>query len=92
MLGILSTAVTPFVILIGKAPPTPPSKDFSILLLDYITELYLSAYSGSQPSPSLTSLLRAMAGLQTSADAYMTGRERIDFSIVTLIFGTIVGG
>jgi len=74
VLGILSTAVAPFVLLIGKAPPSPPT------------------YAGSKPSLSLPSLLRAMMGLKTSQDSHMTIRERIDFAVVTLIFGTLVGG
>ncbi|GLB37685.1 putative MFS general substrate transporter [Lyophyllum shimeji] len=74
VLGIISTAITPFVLLIGSAPPSPPT------------------YAGSKPSLSLPSLLRAMAGLKTSQDSHMTIRERIDFAIVTLIFGTLVGG
>ncbi|KAF5380571.1 hypothetical protein D9615_004653 [Tricholomella constricta] len=74
VLGILSTAVIPFVLLIGRAPPTPPT------------------YAGSKPSPSLPSLIRAMMGMKTSVDSHMTVRERLDFMIVALIFGTLVGG
>lgn len=48
------------------------------------------AYAGSKPSPPLSSLLRAMMGLKTSPDAQMTVQERIDFSIVTLVFGVLV--
>jgi hypothetical protein len=33
-----------------------------------------------------------MMGMQTSQDAFMTVQERIDFSIITLIFGTLVAG
>ncbi|KAF9447949.1 MFS general substrate transporter [Macrolepiota fuliginosa MF-IS2] len=73
VLGIILTAVTPLVFLIGNAPPTPPT------------------YAGSKPSPSLFSLLRAMAGLEVHPDAYMTRRERIDFGIITIVFGTLVG-
>ncbi|KAG5647055.1 hypothetical protein DXG03_001425 [Asterophora parasitica] len=74
VLGILSTAVIPFVFLIGKAPPTPPT------------------YAASKPSPPLPTLIRAMLGMKVPQDSHMTGRERADFVIVALIFGTIVGG
>ncbi|RDB25138.1 Major facilitator superfamily domain-containing protein 7 [Hypsizygus marmoreus] len=74
VLGILSTAVTPFVFLIGTAPPTPPT------------------YAGSQPSQTLVSLIRAMCGLPTSLGSQMSVRERLDFTIVTLLFGALVGG
>ncbi|KAF8070699.1 major facilitator superfamily domain-containing protein [Lyophyllum atratum] len=74
VLGILSTAVVPFVFLVGTAPPSPPT------------------FAGSKPSPSLQSLLRSILGLKTSEDSYMTIRERVDFTVVTLIFGALVGG
>lgn len=48
------------------------------------------AYSGSQASPSLFSLLRAMAGRSVPPNAYMSHRERIDFAIIIVIFGTLV--
>ncbi|KAG6850973.1 hypothetical protein H0H93_005842 [Arthromyces matolae] len=49
-------------------------------------------YAGSKVSPSLLSLVRTMLGLKTSDDAYMTPRERVDFAVITFIFGTIAGG
>ncbi|THH01887.1 hypothetical protein EW145_g6842 [Phellinidium pouzarii] len=48
VLGIISTAVSPFVLLIVSKPPTPP---------------YGIAYSGSQPSPHFLTTLRAIFGL-----------------------------
>lgn len=33
-----------------------------------------------------------MLGLRTSRQAHMTIRERIDFSIIMLLFGTLVAG
>ncbi|EPQ57161.1 MFS general substrate transporter [Gloeophyllum trabeum ATCC 11539] len=73
VLGIISTIVTPAVLVVGSAPPTPPT------------------YIASQHSPSLKSLLRAMAGKQDrSTPAYMTIRERMDFAIMILIFGVLV--
>lgn len=47
-------------------------------------------YAGSKPSPSLMSLLRAMAGKTVPPEAHMSSRERIDFGIMILIFGTLV--
>lgn len=73
-LGIISSAALPFVLLIPKAPPTPPT------------------YAASKPSLPLSSLLRAMMGTQRSQDAYMTIQERVDFSIMVLVFGTLVAG
>ncbi|TFK68705.1 MFS general substrate transporter [Pluteus cervinus] len=72
VLGIISTAVIPFVFLIRTAPPTPPT------------------YSGSQESPSLSSLLRAMVGRPKAGDSPMSLRERADFVILNLIFGVLV--
>ncbi|KAJ3570015.1 hypothetical protein NP233_g4678 [Leucocoprinus birnbaumii] len=72
VLGIISTAVTPFIFLIGNAPPTPPT------------------YAGSKPSPPLMSLLRAMVGQTVPQEAYMSRRERIDFAIIIIVFGTLV--
>jgi len=72
VLGVISTAVAPFVFLIGNSPPTQPT------------------YAGSKMSPPLRSLLRAMIGLSMTQDSYMVFRERIDFAIITLIFGALV--
>ncbi|KIM57391.1 hypothetical protein SCLCIDRAFT_1219430 [Scleroderma citrinum Foug A] len=48
-------------------------------------------YSGSKPPLSPSSLCRAVLGLQVPQEAYMTPRERIDFLIVTIFFGALVG-
>ncbi|KAF7330192.1 MFS general substrate transporter [Mycena venus] len=71
-LAIVSTVIAPFVLLIGDAPPTPPT------------------YSGSNKSPSLLVLLRAMLGKETTPESHMEPRERIDFAVLLLIFGTLV--
>ncbi|OSD03709.1 MFS general substrate transporter [Trametes coccinea BRFM310] len=49
-------------------------------------------YAGTQEHQSMASLLQAMAG-RTSRDeyTYMTMRQRIDFAIMTVVFGVIVG-
>lgn len=49
------------------------------------------AYAGSKPPQTLTSLCRALLGWSVPPDAYMTLRERLDFVIVTLLFGVLVG-
>ncbi|KZT29060.1 MFS general substrate transporter [Neolentinus lepideus HHB14362 ss-1] len=50
-------------------------------------------YIASQDSPSLSSLLRAMAGTQDpDTPAYMSIRERIDFAIMIAVFGVLVAG
>jgi len=74
ILAIISTAAVPFVFMIGEAPPIPPT------------------YAGSRKPQSLLSLIRAMLGLhvEKSSDAYMTQRERLDFSIMITIFGSLV--
>jgi hypothetical protein len=73
VLAIISTASVPFVFMIGEAPPIPPT------------------YAGSRKPQSFLSLLRAMIGFHVdeSSDAYMTLRERLDFSIITVIFGVL---
>jgi len=48
-------------------------------------------YSGSKPSESIMSLLRAMLGMKCPKRAYMSPRERLDFAFVILIFGVLVG-
>ncbi|KAF8554732.1 MFS general substrate transporter [Imleria badia] len=73
VLAVISTAVTPAVLLITDSPPTPPT------------------YAGSKPPKSLTSLCRAIAGLSVPPDAYMTFHERLDFVIITALFGALVG-
>ncbi|KAI9057517.1 MFS general substrate transporter [Trametes sanguinea] len=49
-------------------------------------------YAGTQDHQSMASLLQAMAG-RTPRDeySYMTVRQRIDFGIMTVVFGVIVG-
>ncbi|KAM6488946.1 Major facilitator superfamily domain containing protein [Amanita muscaria] len=48
-------------------------------------------YSASKPSPSLITLLRAVVGkVDPSSDAYMTLQSRIDFIILTVVFGIFV--
>jgi len=92
VLGIISTAVVPAVFLIGAAPPSPPSQ-LCILPHALFSQLFTplpTAYAGSQKSPSLMSLIRAMFGKETSPGAQMTPRERVDFSIIILIFAALV--
>ncbi|KAJ7470793.1 major facilitator superfamily domain-containing protein [Mycena latifolia] len=71
-LAIVSTAVAPCVLLIGNAPPTPPT------------------YSGSTVSPSLPLLVKALLGKETTPESHMELRERIDFAVLLVIFGTLV--
>ncbi|KAJ7666282.1 major facilitator superfamily domain-containing protein [Mycena rosella] len=71
-LAIVSTAVAPCVLLIGDAPPTPPT------------------YSGSTASPSLPVLIKALFGKETAPEPHMEIRERIDFAVLLLVFGTLV--
>jgi len=75
VLAILGTAVSPLVFLIQSRPPTPPT------------------YAASQPAPRFSSLIFAIMGTHTSPDSptYMTRRERIDFAIIFVNFGIIVG-
>lgn len=49
-------------------------------------------YSGSKSPLPPSSLCRAVLGLPVPQEAYMTPRERIDFLIITLVFGAFVGG
>lgn len=50
-----------------------------------------AAYAASIKSPSLRSLVFDMVGIRGHGEARMTGRERLDFAIVILLFGVIVG-
>ncbi|XP_006460643.1 hypothetical protein AGABI2DRAFT_192274 [Agaricus bisporus var. bisporus H97] len=49
-------------------------------------------YAGSKSSPPFISLFLAMIGKQVPPEAYMTIRERIDFAIMIIIFGSLVAG
>jgi MFS family permease len=48
-------------------------------------------YAGSKPPQTLSSLCRAVLGRSVPPDAYMTPHERIDFVIITTLFGVFVG-
>ncbi|KIL65843.1 hypothetical protein M378DRAFT_1032878 [Amanita muscaria Koide BX008] len=49
-------------------------------------------YAASKPTGNFASLLRAIIGkINPSSDSYMSVRSRIDFALVTLIFGILVG-
>ncbi|KAH7913496.1 major facilitator superfamily domain-containing protein, partial [Hygrophoropsis aurantiaca] len=48
-------------------------------------------YAGSKKAQSLFSFGRAMLGMQCPQDAYMSPRERLDFTIVVVLFGVLVG-
>ncbi|KAL1938967.1 hypothetical protein VTO73DRAFT_11120 [Trametes versicolor] len=49
-------------------------------------------YSGSQKHPSMSSMARALSGRATPDEyTYMTMRQRIDFAIIALVFGVLVG-
>ncbi|GJE91828.1 MFS general substrate transporter [Phanerochaete sordida] len=49
-------------------------------------------YAASQPRPHFMSLVRALAGKEPrDRPTYMSLRERIDFAILTLNFGVLVG-
>ncbi|KAH9856353.1 major facilitator superfamily domain-containing protein [Lenzites betulinus] len=49
-------------------------------------------FSGSQQHPSMTSLARALSGRATPDEyTYMSMRQRIDFAIIALVFGVLVG-
>lgn len=70
-----------------------------ILLADVYFNLQhlFIAYAASRDPKSLLSLLSAMSGLQTSdknagSESHMTIRERLDFIIVVIVFGVLVGG
>ena len=49
------------------------------------------AYAGSKPPQTLTSLYRAVLGWSVPPDAYMIPYERLDFVIITALFGVFVG-
>ncbi|KAI0077634.1 MFS general substrate transporter [Panus rudis PR-1116 ss-1] len=74
VLGIITTAVVPLVLLVGNSPPKPPT------------------LAASQKVPDFSSFVRALRGLEhRSSPTYMTIRERVDFAIIALEFGVLVG-
>ncbi|KAI0668890.1 MFS general substrate transporter [Trametes maxima] len=49
-------------------------------------------FAGSQEHPSLSSLARALLGRTPREDyTYMSMRQRVDFAIITVVFGVLVG-
>lgn len=85
-------------------PPLMSTVRQSILVLAIISTAALPAillilesppspptYFGSKQPLSFISLCRAMLGLSVSKEAYMSHRERIDFVILTLVFGVLDG-
>jgi hypothetical protein len=54
-----------------------------------------TAYAGSRKPQPLLPLLRSMVGLSNSQSdlyGYMTVQERIDFTIIIIVFGVLAGG
>ncbi|KAI6118196.1 major facilitator superfamily domain-containing protein [Pisolithus sp. B1] len=78
VLSVISTAALPAIPLILESPPSPPST--SGTLTRALSDLL-----------SLASMCRAMLGLPVSKEAHMSLRERIDFVILTLVFGGLDG-
>lgn len=86
----MSTVVTPFVFLIGRAPPVPPSNTVFSIIFSILTHIWsMVAYAASKDSLSLISLCRAMLGMKVVPEAYMSLRERFDFLIIALIFACL---
>lgn len=48
-------------------------------------------FSGSQPSPPATQVMRAWIGRPRPGEATMSGRQRLDITIVTMLFAVLVG-
>jgi FLVCR family MFS transporter 7 len=49
-----------------------------------------AAYAASHPSPPLSDFIRAWFGLSHSSGAHMSGRERIDFTLLCVTFSVLV--
>ncbi|KAG8988542.1 hypothetical protein FRB94_001911 [Tulasnella sp. JGI-2019a] len=75
VLGIITTVIAPCALLIQDRPPTPPT------------------YAGSQDVPPIMVTVRSALGfpLPDEVEKAMTLRQRIDFWILTIGFGIIVG-
>lgn len=77
ILGIISTASTPFIFLIKEAPPIAPTY----------------AGSRKPPNLTLLlRTMRGLQCSRTDLYSYMTVRERIDFILIVSVFGVLVGG
>lgn len=93
-MAIIFTAAAPIVFLVGEAPPTPPSAFHSVrwTAVDSECSLRKIAFAATKKRPSLTSLAHAMLGkVPRDEYAYMTKRQRIDFVILCVLFGVLVG-
>lgn len=76
VLAVTTTAAIGTVAFIQEAPPTPPT------------------YAGSRPSPPIMDTISAFLGRHQSSDPEapsFTKTERIDFLILVMGFGTVVG-
>ncbi|KAG8896413.1 hypothetical protein FRB99_008897, partial [Tulasnella sp. 403] len=75
VLAIISSAIAPVVFLIGDKPPTPPT------------------FAGSNRSPAVMETVRSFFGLLHPGERgrRMTFRQKIDFVILILAFGCLVG-
>lgn len=74
VMAIIFTAVTPAVMFIEDAPPTPPTR------------------SATHANPPFRTLVSALLGRTTREDTtYMTVRQRVDFGVMALVFGVLVG-
>lgn len=91
-MAIIFTVAAPIVFLVGEAPPTPPSAFHSVRWTAVGCLLSEIAFAATKKRPSLTSLAHAMLGkVPRDEYAYMTKRQRIDFVILCMLFGVLVG-
>ncbi len=56
---------------------------------DFLTHVEI-AYAGSQPSPPMHETLLAWIGKGVRGKSNMSGTERLDFTILVIIFGVLV--
>lgn len=76
----------------SRAIQTPKSTEYVFVSLQHVglsTDVRI-AYSGSQPSPPVHETLLAWIGKGAKTGSNMSGTERLDFTILVVLFGVLV--
>lgn len=86
----MTSVCCPLAVLVQSKPPTPPSMCLylcnAVISLTHIE----IAYAGSQPSPPVHKTLLAWIGKGANGKSNMSGTERLDFTILVILFGVLV--
>jgi hypothetical protein len=76
----------------SRAIQTPNSTKYVFISLqrNYFSTHVETAYAGSQPSPPMHETLLAWVGKGVKGKSNLSGTERLDFTILVVVFGVLV--